>query len=410
MSELQTTIEGVQGFQAVGVNCGLKKDPTLLDFALIVSDQPCVAAGVFTTNTVKAAPVLVDMQHLEASPEQIRAVAINAGCANACTGRKGMQDANITAQWVAEAIGCRPENVLVMSTGVIGTHLQLDKMRKGVEAAHASLTNDWQSAATAIMTTDTHPKMASVTVKTSQGTYTVAGIAKGAGMIAPNMATLLSTVVTDVKLNVEQAQKHLQQATKKSFNCVVVDGDMSTNDTLLLLANGMSRVELITPEAEAEFYAALEQVCVSLAQAIVRDGEGVSKFITLNIQGGYDDAVAHTIANTIATSPLVKTAFYGGDANWGRIVAAAGRAGVTFNPDCAKLWIAVGEQNSLSDDALLLFEAGKATEYDEALAQQIMGASSVTVTLDCGDGAGQATVWTCDLSHDYVSINGHYRT
>jgi glutamate N-acetyltransferase / amino-acid N-acetyltransferase len=410
MSKLQTTIEGVQGFQAVGVNCGLKKDPTLLDFALIVSDQPCVAAGVFTTNTVKAAPVLIDMQHLELSPEQMRAVAINAGCANACTGHKGMENATSTAQWVAEALGCKQENVLVMSTGVIGTHLQIEKMRKGVTSAHASLKNDWQSAATAIMTTDTHPKMASVTVETSQGSYTVAGIAKGAGMIAPNMATLLSTVVTDAKLNVEQAQKYLKQATTMSFNCIVVDGDMSTNDTLLLLANGVSGVELNSPEAKAEFYAALEQVCISLAQGIVRDGEGVTKFITLNIQSGYDDDIAHTIANTIATSPLVKTAFYGGDANWGRIVAAAGRAGVTFNPDCAKLWIAAGEERSLSSDALLLFEAGKPTDYDEDLAQQIMGASSVTVTLDCGDGTGQATVWTCDLSHDYVSINGHYRT
>jgi glutamate N-acetyltransferase/amino-acid N-acetyltransferase len=298
-----------------------------------------------------------------------------------------------------------------MSTGVIGTHLNMEKMRKGVDAACQALSSDWHTTARAIMTTDTRPKMASITVETAHGSYSIAGIAKGAGMIAPNMATMLAAVVTDAKLSVEQAQKHLQQAAKDSFNCVVVDGDMSTNDTLLLLANGASGVTLTNLNEESAFARALEEVCVMLAQAIVRDGEGVTKFITLNVHGAQSDETAHTIANTIATSPLVKTAFYGGDANWGRIVAAAGRAGVAFEPNRAQLWIEMGEHHAAkSDAALLLFEAGQPTDYDEARAQAIMAQSSITVTLNCGGGSGQATVWTCDLSHDYVSVNGHYRT
>jgi glutamate N-acetyltransferase/amino-acid N-acetyltransferase len=195
-----------------------------------------------------------------------------------------------------------------------------------------------------------------------------------------------------------------------SFNRIVVDGDMSTNDTLLLLANGVSNVVLESQADESQFYTALEAVCRQLAQGIVRDGEGVTKFITLNVLGALDDGVAHAIANTIATSALVKTAFYGGDANWGRIIAAAGRAAQPFDPHSAQLWIAAGEQDALTPDALLLFEAGEPTDYNESEAQSIMSAPSITVTLNCGDGEGWATVWTCDFSHDYVSINGHYRT
>jgi glutamate N-acetyltransferase / amino-acid N-acetyltransferase len=400
-------ISGVKGFRVAGVNCGLKRDPAALDFALIVSDHDCTAAGMFTTNQVKAAPVLFDQQVLASHADQIRAVAINAGCANACTGEQGYQAAQHTADWVKERFGGQ---ALVMSTGVIGTHLPLDKIKQGIDTAANQLGEDWDAAARAIMTTDTRPKTAAVTVTTMHGSYTVAGIAKGAGMIAPNMATMLGVIVTDAKLNREQSRTLLQSAVKDSFNRVVVDGDMSTNDTVLLLANGASGVIIQDDEAERELCTALEVVCRHLAQAIVRDGEGASKFITLNITGAVDDTAAHTIANTIATSPLVKTAFYGGDPNWGRIIAAAGRTGVIFEPDRAKLWIMAGEHEALTDGAQLLFEAGKPTDYDENHAKAIMNEASLTVSLDCGTGTGWATVWTCDLSHDYVSVNGHYRT
>jgi glutamate N-acetyltransferase / amino-acid N-acetyltransferase len=403
--KVNSTIEGVKGFQVAGVHCGLKKDGAL-DFALIVSDVPCVAAGVFTTNQVKAAPVLVDMERIQQNPANMRAVVVNSKCANACTGEQGITNARETARLVAEQIGCGAGDVLVMSTGVIGTQLPMDKIKHGVEVAGDSLGADWSLAARAIMTTDTRPKMASVTVTTPDGQYTVAGIAKGAGMIAPNMATLLSAVVTDAALSPDAAQTALKQAVSVSFNRVVVDGDMSTNDTLLLLANGASGVQ-----ADAvQFQDALTAVCTELAQLIVRDGEGVTKFITLTVQGAPSDEAAHQIANAIATSPLVKTAFFGNDANWGRIVAAAGRAGIALQPEAMKLWITPGEAVGRTGEALLLFDNGMPTAYQESQAMAIFKEPSVSILLDCGIGSGSATVWTCDLSHDYVSINGDYRS
>jgi glutamate N-acetyltransferase/amino-acid N-acetyltransferase len=403
--KVDSTIQGVMGFRVAGVHCGLKKDGAL-DFALIVSDTPCVAAGVFTINQVKAAPVLVDMERIQHNPASMRAVVVNSKCANACTGEQGIVNARETARLVAEQVGCSEGDVLVMSTGVIGTQLPMDKITHGVEVAGDSLGGDWSLAARAIMTTDTRPKMASVTVTTASGQYTVAGIAKGAGMIAPNMATLLSAVVTDAVLSPDAAHTALKQAVSVSFNRVVVDGDMSTNDTLLLLANGASGVQADS----AGFQEALTAVCTELAQLIVRDGEGVTKFITLTVQGASSDEAAHQIANTIATSPLVKTAFFGNDANWGRIVAAAGRAGIALQPEAMKLWITPGEGIATNDGSLLLFDNGMPTAYQEAQAMAIFKESSVSILLDCGIGEGSATVWTCDLSHDYVSINGDYRS
>lgn len=405
---LESSIAGVAGFKVAGVHCGLKKEGRL-DFALVTSDRPCVAAGVFTTNLVKAAPVLVDMQVLENNAESIRAIAINTGCANACTGRKGIQDAHVTATWVADALKIRQESVLVLSTGVIGTHLPMDKIRVGVGEASRNLGDDWNSAAMAIMTTDTRPKQASASASTSSGqTYNLAGICKGAGMIAPNMATMLGVIVTDLTLTREQAQTALRAATGTTFNRIVVDGDMSTNDTVLLLANGASGVTLSDDDLPA-FIESLTALCRTLAQAIVRDGEGVTKFITLNVVNAPSDEAARQVANTIATSPLVKTAFYGGDANWGRIIAAAGRAGVPLDPEQLELWIAPGETGE--DVRLLqLFDRGIAARYNEAQAAAIFANPSISLVLDCGAGSGQATVWTCDLSHDYVSINGHYRS
>jgi glutamate N-acetyltransferase/amino-acid N-acetyltransferase len=411
MTDVQTTIDNVSGFQTAGVHCGLKADGAL-DFALIVSDRPCVAAAVFTTNQVKSAHVLVDRERVGQNPTGIRAVAINTKCANACTGQQGIDNALQTARLVAEKVGCSDEDVLVMSTGVIGTQLPMDKIGRGVDLASAALGKaNWNEAALGIMTTDTRPKMASAAVKTEDGrAYTIAGIAKGAGMIAPNMATLLSVVVTDAVMDEHQAYLHLRQAADGSFNRIVVDGDMSTNDTLLLLANGASGVSISSAQEQAAFRDALSAVCKSLAQGIVRDGEGVTKFITLWVSGAPDQASAVRIANTIATSPLVKTAFYGGDANWGRIVAAAGRSGVRLKPERTKLWIAPGQVETESPERLLLYSEGMPTDYSEEAATTIMKHDEITVWLDCGSGDGSTVVWTCDISHDYVSINGHYRT
>lgn len=407
---VQATIEGVRGFRVAGVHAGLKRD-NRLDFALFVSEMDCAAGAVFTVNTVKAACVLVDMQRMSQQNAHIRAVAINTRCANACTGEQGIANAEQMAQWVAEKVGCDAQQVLVLSTGVIGTQLPMEKIARGVELSYEALGNDWEAAAKGMMTTDTRAKLASVTLTLSSGEQvTVAGVSKGSGMIAPNMATMLGVIVTDAALSPPEAQAMLAVANELTFNRIVVDGDMSTNDTVFFLANGASGAGLATPADHEAFQAALTAVSRKLAQDIVRDGEGVTKFITLNIQGAASEQDAKQIANTIATSPLVKTAFFGSDANWGRIVAAAGRAGVPFDGNAARLYIQTGEADTLSGEALLLFENGMPTAYAEADAAAIMQAPSISVTLACGVGSAAATVWTCDLSYDYVKINGDYRT
>ncbi|MBL8163972.1 MAG: bifunctional glutamate N-acetyltransferase/amino-acid acetyltransferase ArgJ, partial [Anaerolineae bacterium] len=410
MVEVKSTIEHVDGFRVAGVHCGLKKNGKL-DFALIVSDVPCTAAGVFTTNTVKAAPVLFDMERLKEHNAHIRAVAINSGCANACTGQQGMYKAWQTARWVAEKLNCSENEVLLMSTGVIGAQLNMYAMRQGIDIAMPFLGHEWLTAARAIMTTDTRPKLGSVQVTREDGSrYVIAGMCKGAGMIAPDMATMLSAIITDAGISVQLAQRALAAAADQSFNRIVVDGDMSTNDTVLLLANGESGAQIETAADFAEFVEALGALCRKLAQEIVRDGEGATKFITISVQGAPDDASARQIANAIATSPLVKTAFYGNDANWGRIIAAAGRSGVAVKPDLMQLWIAPGEANDEKGISLQLFAGGIPVEYSEDVATNIIKEKSVSIVLDCGIGSGAAVVWTCDLSHDYVDINGSYRS
>ena len=277
----------------------------------------------------------------------------------------------------------------------------MEKIKHGIALAADALSDTgeaWLRAAEAIMTTDVRPK----SVFSKVDDYQLNGIAKGAGMIAPNMATMLGIVATNAPLSSEQAATFLRASADHSFNRIVVDGDMSTNDTVLLLSNGTGMGEL-----PSSFNSALTQQCSELAKKIVRDGEGATKFITIQVFGAQDDAAAKQIANAIATSPLVKTAFYGGDANWGRIIAAAGRAGVSVDPSKMKLWVAGGEEQRTD---LLLFTDAMPTNYPEDQAAAIMHEPSVYVTLDCGQGKGSAVIWTCDLSHDYVSINGHYRS
>jgi glutamate N-acetyltransferase / amino-acid N-acetyltransferase len=409
MLDVKDKISSVKGFRVAGVHAGMKKDRAL-DFALIVADRDCVTAGVFTTNQSKAAPIYVSQEHLAQNPTRIRAVAINTTSANAMTGRVGIENARTVAKMVANHATIDPSQVLVMSTGVIGTHLPMQQIQYGVDIAYPSLNNDWQSASEAIMTTDTRPKTAYAKVQTIEGEYTIAGISKGAGMIAPNMATMLGVIVTDARMDLAQAQTALHYANERSYNRIVVDGDTSTNDCVFLLANGASGVSLRTPADVSQFQNALVAVAQKLAHDIVRDGEGATKFITIHITGATDNASAHKIGHTIACSPLVKTAFFGGDANWGRIVAAAGRAGAPFNPDTAQLWISPGEELFEGDKGLLLFKNGMPTRYDEAAATGIFAEESIYVSLDLGLGNGTCMVWTCDFSHDYVTINGDYRS
>ncbi len=395
-----------RGFQAAGIAAGIKKTGAP-DLALITSERDCVAAALFTTNKVQAAPVLRDKSLLAGPNPALRAVIINAGCANACTGARGLADAEETARLVAEALthtrsiaaagAISAAQVFTMSTGVIGVPLPMDKLRAGIPIAVRQLSaNGLADAARAIMTTDTRPKMAGV----QRGAWRIAGIAKGAGMIHPNMATLLCCVLTDARIEPALLQESLQRAAAVSFNRIVVDGDTSTNDTLLALANGASGMDIETPGQRAAFEQALTEVCVNLAQEIVRDGEGVTKFITLHITGARDTQMADAVGRSIARSPLVKTAFYGEDANWGRVIAAAGYSGAEVDPNKMTLWFG----------PVKVFEAGVPADYNEADATAAIKLSEIEVRLDLGLGEAEATLWTCDLSHEYVTINGNYRT
>lgn len=383
-----------------GVSCGLKANGQK-DVALLVSDMPCTVAGVFTSNRVKAAPVVYD-QGIVASGKSVRAVVINAGNANACTGGRGMANTQKTAAHTAGLTGCDPGEVLVLSTGVIGVQLPMDKLLGGIEAAAAGLTPDgWEDAARAIMTTDTRPKIASI--KSGAG-YTITGIAKGAGMIAPNMATMLAVIATDAKLPQDVLQDVLHRAVGTSFNRIVVDGDMSTNDTVLLLANAASGVKIGVDDRA--FIGLINAVCRGLAMAIVRDGEGATKLIVIRVGGAPDVESAQAVARAIASSPLCKTAFYGADPNWGRVVCAAGYSGVEIAFESLSVWLAEAGTGQM----VQLVSGGEPVDYDESAAVALMQGDEWELRLDLGMGGASALVWTCDLSPEYVMINGHYRT
>jgi glutamate N-acetyltransferase/amino-acid N-acetyltransferase len=416
------------GFTFAGVAAGIKKTGAS-DLALIVSDRPCSAAATFTRNAFPAAPVLYDRALVAENAAGLAAVVINAGCANACTGEAGLTDAAEMAQLAEAALGLPPRSAAVLSTGVIGPRLPMDRIAAGIRQAAGALSTDgWDAASRAIMTTDTRPKTAFRAIDGIR----VFGMCKGAGMIHPNMATMLATIVTDAAIEPARLAEMLRAAVDVSFNCISVDGDMSTNDTVLILANGAAGAPDLRGfrnlEGLSAFASALTSLCTDLAQQIVRDGEGATKFITVRVEGAASEADARLAAKAVANSPLVKTAFYGGDANWGRILAAVGYSGAAVEPARAELWIAAGTGCETTEtrrhgdaseetrgagedqDAQQLVQAGQPSAYSEAAASAIFAGSEITVTVKLGLGAGEATVWTCDLSHDYVSINGHYRT
>jgi len=388
------------GFTFAGVAAGIKKSDDR-DVAVLVSDRPCTTAAVFTRNRFPAAPVIYDRALVSDNPEGLRAVAVNSGGANACTGPDGLADAAAMARIAESALGLSERTCAVMSTGVIGPRLPMDRLEAGIRHAAETLSADgWLDAAHAIMTTDTRPKVAF----RRAGDALLFGMAKGSGMIHPDMATMLAVVATDAAVSPTALAQALGAAVAVSFNSISVDGDTSTNDTVLALANAAAG-----PVDPDRFAAALTELCIDLAQQIVRDGEGATKLITIHVTGAATDEDARRAAKAVANSPLVKTAFYGGDANWGRILAAIGYSGAEVDPDQAGLWIAAGMGNPLRSP-LQLVAAGCPLAYSEDVASAIFGGKEITVSADLGLGTGRATVWTCDLSHDYVSINGHYRT
>lgn len=402
MSSVSTRASGVtapHGFRAAGVSAGIKATHAP-DLALIVSDRPARAAAVFTTNRAQAAPVVVSREHLVRSGGIAAAVIINSGCANACTGEEGMQAARAMADATAQLLKCPAEQVLVASTGVIGVGLPIDKVRTALPDALRALDADQGSAAArAIMTTDPFPKEAAARVVIGGRDVTIGGMAKGAGMIEPMMATMLAFVTTDAAVPARLLDRALREAVEDSFNAITVDGECSTNDCVMLLANGASGATVDEAGYDA-FVTGLRDVCRTLALAIVRGGEGATKLVSVTVSGAASTADARRAAKAIANSLLVKTAIHGGDPNWGRLVAVAGRAGVAF--ELSRAAVSIG--------SVVLFRDGRPYDEHAPTAAEYLRGKDITVGVDLGAGTASSTVWTCDLSAEYVRINADYRT
>ncbi|HPC18090.1 MAG TPA: bifunctional glutamate N-acetyltransferase/amino-acid acetyltransferase ArgJ [Candidatus Hydrogenedentes bacterium] len=400
-----TTIPGgvtaAKGFQATGVAAAIKPNSTKKDCALIVSDRLATAAGTFTRNLFKAPPVR--WSESVCTRGVARAIFANSGNANACTGDRGYADAQATAKMVAEGIGARSEEICVLSTGVIGLPLPMDRIAYGVRECLASLRADGSAdAAAAIMTTDTVPKETAVELALSGGTVRLGAIAKGAGMIAPNMATMFCLLTTDAAIEPEPLAKILRESVEVSFNQICVDNDMSTSDSVICLANGASGTPVLQPGTDdfGRFAAALRDVCIHMAQSLVRDGEGATKFVEIAVNGASSDNDAKIIARAIATSQLCKTAFFGQDPNWGRFACAAGYSGASFIPEKLCMWI----------DDIQVMRDGMPAEYKEEDAAACMRKPEFRIRVEVGNGPGKTVFWTSDLSHNYVEINADYRT
>ena len=399
-------IHDVPGFRTASLHCGLKtakEEPP--DLALVYCEKSSAVAGVFTQNRVCAAPVTLCRKHLKKSKNRGRALVINAGNANACTGEQGEKDAQRMAELVARGIPCPPEEVLVFSTGIIGRKLPMEKLEAGIPRATGFVKESKQTGdfARGIMTTDLVPKTAGAFFEFEGKTYHVSGACKGSGMIAPNMATMLGVVVTDAAISPALLQQAVNEIVEDTFNCVTVDGDTSTNDSVVFFASGLAGNPTIGARSTPAFVplrAALHAVCDSLARQIAADGEGAAHTISVYVGGTKNDADAKKIARTISESPLVKTAIAGNDPNWGRIMAAAGRAGVVFDPDEASLVVSDHE----------LFKNGQPLPFDKPTVANALKNRDVSVVLMVGDGPGRAKFYTCDFTHGYISINADYHT
>ena len=393
------------GFKVWGIHCGIKKSKK--DLGLIYSEKKANASAVFTTNKVKAAPVLLSMENIKNN--EIQAVIVNSGNANACTGVKGYSDAISMAEKTAQILNLKSEDVFVSSTGVIGVPLPIGKILNGIESfeKNIDLTNDGLlSFAQAIMTTDTFPKINSTQVVIGGKKITITGVAKGSGMIHPNMATMLSFLMTDANISKSALNKALKHSVDNSFNLITVDGDTSTNDTVLILANKQAKNEEITEDSSEYnlFQKALYEVVENLAKKIVMDGEGATKFFEVQVKNAKRKEDAKLISRSIAKSNLVKTAIHGEDANWGRVLAAAGYSGGNFDPDKVDVWFqsCVGK--------IQLCQDGHFIDFNEVKAKEILGKKELKIIVDLKDGEESAISWGCDLSYKYVEINGGYRT
>lgn len=389
-----------KGFKAAGVKAGIKKSGNL-DLALIYTEKEAAVAGVFTKNAVAAAPVIVSREVVKGG--KAHAIVANAGCANACTGETGLANARKMAALAAAEVGCASDEVLVGSTGIIGVNLPMDKLEAGIKAAAAELSEDGsKNAGNAIITTDTYSKACSCEVEIGGQAVRFGAIAKGSGMIQPNMATMLCYITTDANISSQLMQKALSEIVEVSFNMISVDGDMSTNDTVLLLANGASGAAEITdgsPEYD-KFYATLKEICQELSKRIAADGEGATKFLTINVSGTKTFEDAKTVAMSIAKSPLVKTAFFGEDPNWGRVICAVGYAGIPMVP----------EKTVIKFGGVPVYANGLGAEFNEDDIHKVMAEHDIVIDVEMGMGDAKATVWSCDFSYEYVKINGEYHT
>ena len=390
-----------QGFKA-GIAAAAIKKPGRYDLALVISQLPAAAAGVFTTNTFQAAPVLISREHIATG--KARGFIVNSGCANACTGKTGLEDARMMAAAAADAVGCSTEEILVASTGVIGVPLPMGQVLAGIKTAATNLAGDnGELAAQAIMTTDTFPKEIAVLFELDGKKVKMGAMAKGSGMIHPNMATMLAFVTTDAAITPECLHRALVLANEESLNMVTVDGDTSTNDALVVLANGLAGNETIDScdsEGFRVFCGVLKAVCVDLARMIARDGEGATKLMEVEVVNAPSLDDARKAARSIASSSLVKAALFGEDANWGRIICALGYSGAEFDPTLVDVYLG----------GLAVARDGTGLRFDEARALEILREKTVAIKVDLKAGRASATAWGCDLTYDYVKINGAYRT
>jgi len=389
-----------RGFKAAGVSCGLKRNKNK-DLAVICSEDTSVAAGVFTTNLVKGHSLQVTMEHIKNN--LARAIVINSGNANACIGEQGYKDAIEMAQLASSLIGCNPREVLIGSTGVIGMPLNMQAVRSGIRDAVAVLSPDGgHDAEEAIMTTDLRPKEIAVELELQETRIRIGGMAKGSGMIHPNMATMIGVITTDANISGGLLDKALKDCVKRTFNRTSVDGDTSVCDMVLALANGEAENSGLVRENEdyKEFKKALEYVCTYLAREIAKDGEGATKLVEIVVNGASDEDDAYKVVSSVAKSPLVKTAVFGEDANWGRIITAAGYSGAQFDPNLTDIYI--GD--------LMVCKNGVALKFDEDKAKSILKEKEVKITINLKNGIFSDRIWTCDFSYDYVKINGSYRS
>ncbi len=392
-------IASAKGFQAGGLHCGLRKKK--IDLGWVYSEVPAQAAGVYTMNVFQAAPLKVTKESI-AKENQLQAIIVNSAIANACTGEQGLQDAYDMRKQFAETVGVKEHLAAVASTGVIGELLPMDKLQKGISQIPENNHVGADKFETAILTTDTKEKGIAIELKIDGQTVTVGGAAKGSGMIHPNMATMLGFVTTDANIASADLSDSLKAITNESFNMITVDGDTSTNDMVLVLANGKAENEALTPEHKEwqNFYQALKFVCEYLAKEIARDGEGATRLVEVQVDGAFTDESATAIAKSIISSNLVKTAIHGADANWGRIITAIGYSGESLDPD--KVSIYLGD--------ILVVENGVPHLFDEEAAKQYLLEDEIKILAKLGDANGKATAWGCDLSYEYVRINASYRT